>query len=717
MRRNELGLAVTFALLAVLSSGFATGGGGEGEDLLLDSLAKQRGCRDGGTANKNRVNPSWVSVQPADEAVVAEGIVRVSKVTYEDFPNCHESHDWNIFVKLDPEYEMKSASRDSGLNSDANRVLDPNTRSLPPDPKTGKVPPDRKGDRVIEMEWEIKQFPEEFRPIYGDRIWTIGRWVFDCGHPPYRSEIHPPKGIALTREEPHVFTGDLAPSNTNKVYVFFNGQGGYYYDHIGGRSYEFDVPMPPRPSSTAEPKYEIIKVAYGNIKPQITLPGVSRPSGSSGPPVNWPPLTAEERAKAKQEALESGDIPGRTRPDAAERLNLRREELLELRRRGSRSLPESKFGGLPTARIKYDLTSVNDSSKWDQYAVKWVNKNPRNGTPLWAPEPPRATNTPKFGAIIALGWKEPATTRSYRKLQVTFDSIKVINDHDSGPAQSGEWNLWLQANGNWFKVPGLGDVDDGDTVKIGRSIVLTVPEAQPGIEGGMVQVQATGWESDPIDDDFKITNPTVIPSSVVLAAEDLDNEWLGNVPIKGPGHANQPLGVINRRMKAASAPGLYQEQSIGGDYRLDYRIDEIGKIPVRTPNTQVSPAQRFRTTVDFRSVKVLHVANNKGKRKCWFEFDVNGKKLRYPAKGYHELGQGDRAFLSNLTSPTFLGGPKGITNVTVTGHYVEFTGFRTLGEVVRKHDRSTAGLHESLRSIRKDGQFEVTYIVNTQPVP
>ena len=714
MKRNQLGVALIFALAVALSSGFASGGGGQSEDLLFDGLAKQRGCRDGGTANKNRVNPSWVSVQPTDEAVVAEGIVRVSKVTYEDFPNCHESHDWNIFVKLDPEYEQRTASRDSGLNSDANRVLDATTRSLPADPKTGKVPPDRQGDRVIEIEWEKDQYPEEFRPIYGDRIWTIGRWVFDCGHPPYRSEIHPPKGIALTREEAHVFTGDAVPSNTNKVYVFFNGQGGYYYDHIGGRSYEIDVPMPPRPSETAEPRYEIIKVPYGNIRPQITLPGVTRPPT---PPALRPPITAEERAKAKQEALESGEIPGKTRPNAADRLNLRREELLESRRRGNRSIPSH----LQTARITYDLTNVNDSPKWDQYAVKWVNRNPQNGTPLWAPEPPRATNTPKFGAIIALGWKEPATTRTYRKLQVTFDSIKIINDHDSGPKQSGEWHLWLQANGNWFKVDGLGDVDDGDTVKIGKSIVLTVPEAQPGIEGGMVQVQATGWESDPIDDDFKITNPTVIPSSVVLGAEDLDNEWLGTVPIKGPGHANQPLGVINRRMKVGQLPAtgraLFQEQSIGGDYRLDYRIDEIGRIPAGTSNTQIAPEQKFRTTVDFRSIRVVNIANNKGKRKCWFEFDINGKKLRYPEKGYHELGQGDRAFFSNLTSPTFTGGPKGITNVTVTGRYLEFVNVRSLGEITRKHDRSTAGLHESIRSVRKDGEFEVTYRVDTQPVP
>src|SRR5687768_1349006 len=287
MRRNELGLVLTFALFVALSSGFASGRGSQGLPVTDDAIAKQRGCRDGGFKNKNRVNPSWVSVEASDEAQVAEGMVRVSQVTYEDFPNCHESHDWNVYVKLDEPYHI--------LNSDHNRKYN----------AQGKADPN--GDYVIEMEWETKQFPNEFLPIFGDRAWMIGRWVFDCGHPDqgFRSEIHPPKGVAFTREEPHVFAGDTQPTNANKVFVYFNGQGGYYYDRLGGRSYEFDVPMPPRPSSTSQPHVEVIS-AFGGTRPQITLPQVSG-SPTATPPSKPNPEAVkrlEERMKARLEAGE-----------------------------------------------------------------------------------------------------------------------------------------------------------------------------------------------------------------------------------------------------------------------------------------------------------------------------------------------------------------------------------------------------------------------------
>src|SRR5687768_15300800 len=110
MRRNQLGVALTFATLGALSSGFASGRGGQGLPVTDDVIAPSRGCRDGGFKNKNRVNPSWVSVEASDEPQVAEGIVRVSQVTYEDFPNCHESHDWNVYVKLDEPRVSRSAS-------------------------------------------------------------------------------------------------------------------------------------------------------------------------------------------------------------------------------------------------------------------------------------------------------------------------------------------------------------------------------------------------------------------------------------------------------------------------------------------------------------------------------------------------------------------------------------------------------------------------------
>ena len=52
---------------------------------------------------------------------------------------------------------------------------------------------------VLEIEWESKFFPPEFWPSPGDSAWVLGRWVFDCGHPPFYTEIHPIVGVAVHR--------------------------------------------------------------------------------------------------------------------------------------------------------------------------------------------------------------------------------------------------------------------------------------------------------------------------------------------------------------------------------------------------------------------------------------------------------------------------------------------------------------------------------------
>src|SRR4029077_8720155 len=49
--------------------------------------------------------------------------------------------------------------------------------------------------------------PEYVWPASGDRVWVMGRWVFDCGHPAadsrqyvkFSTEIHPPRALVTYR--------------------------------------------------------------------------------------------------------------------------------------------------------------------------------------------------------------------------------------------------------------------------------------------------------------------------------------------------------------------------------------------------------------------------------------------------------------------------------------------------------------------------------------
>lgn len=231
-----------------------------------DTGGPDRGCK---TSLWGRVSPQWVTVKPYPyDTVVAEGIITPSKVTvsHHEFPFNHKSHDNNFHVSLDPAY--------TGLASTAHKL-------------------EADGTRVMEMEWEIgtvntgitDRFPKQFWPFEGDRVWMMGRWVFDCGHfkvdysnPAhpryygYLTEIHPPFATAFTRNEPFKFAGDAKPSSASMTYVYIHGQGGNYNTPVGGKNYEFDIPMPPKPSSlpTTQIKYTIVGLPYGGPSPIIT---------------------------------------------------------------------------------------------------------------------------------------------------------------------------------------------------------------------------------------------------------------------------------------------------------------------------------------------------------------------------------------------------------------------------------------------------------------
>ena len=142
-------------------------------------------------------NRHWVSVIDDDEKadVVIEGTVLESRMSLADLPLNHSSFDWNLMLEPDPAYRP---------------MLAEHPRQVPRDPER----PDLGQVDVMEIEWETNHLPLEFRPVRGDRAWIMGRWIFDCGHKPFKTEIHPPKALAFGRLEPVSFGNDALPAWT-----------------------------------------------------------------------------------------------------------------------------------------------------------------------------------------------------------------------------------------------------------------------------------------------------------------------------------------------------------------------------------------------------------------------------------------------------------------------------------------------------------------------
>jgi hypothetical protein len=294
--------------------------GPDGIGLQASGVVRGRGCND--SASILRLLPAWLPVEPDDHIQTLEGVVLKSHISSEDAPFNHTfltpkqqmgahglkvAHDWNIIVAPDVKYQ--------DLMSDANFLNE---------------------GAAVEVEWETDYgndfyLPPDAVPGMGDRIYMKGRWIYDCGHPPYRTEIHPPAALVVMRREPFVprdyglsdsssgpvpatqaivrlshfggptyfwsppcqVSGNLNLKDISfgdELEAYFNHQVDFadlklspdfwcYTEYVWGRGghdeigdVEFELPLPPKPSSEAQPA---VFVGPNEINPQTQCEVVS----------------------------------------------------------------------------------------------------------------------------------------------------------------------------------------------------------------------------------------------------------------------------------------------------------------------------------------------------------------------------------------------------------------------------------------------------------
>lgn len=201
-------------------------GGGTGIDW-----SHERGTRIGvlpGTLSAyspERSDPNWISVwdnKPVElygsvAAAQTDGDSQPARISYEDDPLTHYGHDTNFYVIPDPQYRWTVGTANYYSNGE-----------------------DEEGVALgrIEVEWEVLNsgntasygtgqtgIPNWAVPATGDRIYVVGRWVLDAGHPEMgdRSEMHPPRLMAVIRSRPAVSSAMAASS---QVDIYISGHGG-----------------------------------------------------------------------------------------------------------------------------------------------------------------------------------------------------------------------------------------------------------------------------------------------------------------------------------------------------------------------------------------------------------------------------------------------------------------------------------------------------------
>ena len=259
--------------------------------------------------------PAWKPVNdPANRNLaVLEGTVTDAEVAWHDVPISHYTHDMIFKVQPDPTPD--------------NRYT--NLLGIQIDPKTGK----RSQQQEIEVEWEsglgaanagnpftpLNQAGQSggffsaghqrgevlsFWPTKGDRVHVEGLWVWDRGHPPAKTEIHPPRLVATQRHS--ISTPGLTQSYSTEIDIYASGDtGAYYNNRLGVPAFVQKVPMNirdyaftmnhiiPKPSTTSQLKWEVMKSPGDTFpgNPIITASGpndvrITLPWSSAGAPNN-----------------------------------------------------------------------------------------------------------------------------------------------------------------------------------------------------------------------------------------------------------------------------------------------------------------------------------------------------------------------------------------------------------------------------------------------
>lgn len=70
---------------------------------------------------------------------------------------------------------------------------------------------------VLGVEFDKGLIPEKYRPAEGDRIAVFGRWIVDCGHCDFHTEIHPPLILVRAQAFPGIKEEDTTKSDLTEL--------------------------------------------------------------------------------------------------------------------------------------------------------------------------------------------------------------------------------------------------------------------------------------------------------------------------------------------------------------------------------------------------------------------------------------------------------------------------------------------------------------------
>ena len=421
-------------------------------------------------ARAMRAIPAWVPapIEQIEHREVEGTLVR-SFQTWTDVPMLawHSYYDWNLHVLPSKGYEMV---RSDGNNEPSQKELTEKHRFSADVSYTAVV----KG-RTMECEWDCGAFGNRPGPMFhstwlwpmtGERVWVMGRSIYDCGHPkqlsestPFdpaeddptskmRSELHPCRALATARWEAESFPENGGAYVPAIKFMFFAARkGGYWdFDKLAESDFEFIVDLPKvAPPAVPFPISHTGKIPHNTIvlRPRLLKKIDFSPFDNSSSNVPADGKSAGTPPAVTATFLKAGVV----------------DPIVEL---------VTPFNpDAPQAKVKIPVTAVADSEC--------------------------------YGVILSLGWHDPDGSQAVRvkKCTVTFEKV-TTSDVNHDILSDEEWFLKLGVNGRWI----FRDTPD-DSVEPNSDIPINVAKSFYLAPEDYIRISAHGAEKNLVDNAFQ----------------------------------------------------------------------------------------------------------------------------------------------------------------------------------------------------------------------
>lgn len=521
-----------------------------GNGNMID-WSHERGSRDGvlpgplSADSPERSDPNWPSVWDklpvalygTVAPVTSGGANQPSRISWEDDPLTHYAHDTNFYLMPDAAYRwtVGTANYFSSGEDDSGLAL---------------------GN--IEVEWEALNAgnPETYEtgqiglpawamPAIGDRMYLVGRWVLDAGHPEIgdRTEVHPPRLVAVMRQRPAA-SSSMALSTQVDVYVSGHGGAANHFPagmdtlldqggHGGGRLRDVLSPADQQTYYQAGPLPALELPVLLQFVQQITGLSLTGPIHSAAGPTAFSWGTPAVEQQPINDMDYDFDVPLPPPPPNATSV-------------GVEVVTQPQHSTAVTEVITYPVSGGALPS------IAHVHL------------PYRGADNGIYARTLKFIWNTAAAPLNHFRVRLNSLTVRSL---------PGEWHLWSEIGGQWAYLPAIAPALRQTTQ--GQTIGLTAAPYDVYLSGGdTLRVLVQGYRAECLDHLFG----TLFGMSSYAAGIQL----LGTC---GAGNNDDLGGALLRLPALPSSQGTYtvqadtSSQTGGGAFQVNLTVEYMGTPP------------------------------------------------------------------------------------------------------------------------------------------